>query len=233
MILDIVRHYHVFKPLESHNQFIKNFSYRWKYNNAGEEYNFKNRIISAWFNPDNVRNLGLSRTYPNMDKCQYRQEYCLSLHCSNYLGLFLIATLYKGRYDVLIEDVGGGQGWWFFYLNKMGFKNFHLWDNFSQLSEECALDFIRNAQLNVQINKAELNPIISQNVGVPAFINRKTTIDTELIICYTNHSLEKTAENLTKEGFTFLCKDTDDLAFAYCRSDKYEQFKKELEPYVS
>jgi len=232
MIINIVKNSELFYGLKRYNEDILTFSKTWNYNKEEEEYSFKDRIISSWFNPNKVRRLGLSRTYPRqIPEIQNRPEYALYLHCSNYLPLFLINELYADRRDVLIEDMGGGMGWFFYYLNKLGFTNFHLWDNFSQLSEEAATEFLTNFSISCQINKKELKPVITNNVGVPAFVIREFQPELELICCYTNRDLESRAEMFKSSGYKFLCKDTDDLAFIYCRNDKYEEFKERLKEY--
>lgn len=218
----------LFNSLERHNQVIATAVEGFKFNS---EYNLAQEIISPWFDPKNVKDLGLSRTYPHMSKEQYRPEYCLTLHCSNYLGLFLINRLYENK-NTLIEDIGGGMGWWFVYLHKLGFNNFSLIDNFSQLSETAALKFKEIVKVPITINNFGLKPVVTQNVGVPALLNRGVQENLELIICYTNRALESAAERTLPElGYTFLCKDTDDLAFAYCRNDKYEEFTNKLKEY--
>jgi hypothetical protein len=170
-----------------------------------------------------------------MDECQYRREYCLYLHCSNYLPLFLIDILYTrgcDTIDPLIEDIGGGMGWLFLYLNKRGFNNFHLWDNFSQLSESVARNFVVERNLNCDINNINLKPVITNNVGVPGILIREFNPNLELIVFYTNRALEEDAKTyLVNNGYSFLCKDTDDLSVAYCRNDKLEEFKQKLTPY--
>lgn len=87
--------------------------------------------------------------------------------------------------------------------------------------------------MNFIINRPELKPVITNNVGMPAFILREVTPETELVCCYTNRTFEKEAIGFFKDkNFSFLCKDTDDLSFVYCRNDKLEKFKEKLENYV-
>ena len=230
MIIDIVKHSKIFFDLEQYNPLIKTITDKYTYSST---YDLGHDKISPWFEPKNIRDLGLSRTYPEMAACQYRREYCIYLHCSNYLALFLINLLYENNKNILIEDIGGGMAWFFLYLNKLGFNNFHLWENFSQLSQHVAEDFINTYKLKCAINIPELNPVIINNVGVPDFIDRKISPETELICCYTNRSLEMAAVNYLKnKGFSYLCRDIDDLAFVYCRKDKFTEFQVKVKKYV-
>lgn len=231
MIVNILKDSAMFYYLSKYNYLIENVSKHWKYNSAGQEYDFEKRIISSWFNPAKIRELGISRIYPEHSFVQYRPEYCLKIHCSNYLPLFLINLFYSSRKNILIEDVGGGMCWFFLYLHILKFNNFHLCESFEQLSQEAAQNFINLNFLPCKINDKKARPIISNNVGVPEFLVREVTPELELICCYTNRGLEKRAEEYEQFGFKFLCKDFDDLAFAYCRENKYNEFKEKLIPY--
>lgn len=230
MIINIVKHSELFYDLEKYNSLISNYMSKFTFNST---YDLANDILSPWFNPKNVRNLGLSRTYPHMCSVQYRSEYSLLLHCSNYLCLFLVAKLYNERKDIFIEDIGGGMGWLFLYLNKLGFNNFSLIENFSQLSRYAVENMFKTYGINCLINKESTFPKVVNNVGVPDFILREINPDLELVVCYTNRSLEAQAPKYFEEkGFKFLCKDIDDLAFAYCKNEKHLEFSKKLEKYV-
>lgn len=225
MVIDLVKHCGLFFDLQKYNPIIQEFSTRFEYNRPGEEYDFKNRKISAWFNPKNVRNLGLSRTYPKMDPVQYRPEYCLLMHCSNYLGLFLMHHLYSNNKDIVFEDLGAGLGWLYVYLKALGFSKFHTIDDFSQLSEQACREFSEYAELSVVFNDTNVVPIVSNNVGVPAYPVRTISNSTQLIVCYTNRTHEASLKNSASTlGFTFLCRDSDDLAVAYCRADLHDTF---------
>jgi len=235
MIINIIKNPKLFFDLSKYNDGIKQVTNTF---NFSGEYDFDKRVISPWFNPDNIRDLGLSRTYPNMCSVQYRKEYCITLHCSNYLPIFLINKLYSTRKDVLIEDVGGGMGWFFYYLSKLGFSNFQLFDNFSQLSQEAAEEFLSHFNIACNIvNPDKLtgkipDPVVVNNVGIPHFVVREMNPGLELVCCYTNRSLEQqSVDYFAKHNFKFLCKDSDDLAFAYCRGDKYEEYSKILKEF--
>lgn len=232
MVINIVKHCGLFFDLKKYNSIIMDFRSRFSYNAPGEEYDFLNRKISGWFDPQKVRQLGISRTYPKHDPVQYRPEYCLLIHCSNYLPLFLMNTLYLDRKDVLFEDIGAGLGWLYVYLQKLGFFHFHTVEDFSQLSKESAQEFSDVCELNVTFNNLDLHPIVSNNVGVPSFAFRTMTPDLELIICYTNRFLEEALFNtMEPRGFKFLCRDGDDLAVAFCREDKFVDFQEKLQSF--
>jgi len=230
MIIDIVKHSEIFQDLEKYNSLVSNYMAKFTFNST---YDLANNVLSPWFDPKNIRNLGLSRTYPHMCSVQYRPEYSLLIHCSNYLCLFLVAKLYDERKDIFIEDIGGGMGWLFFYLNKLGFKNFYLTENFSQLSRYSVENMFKTYNINCSINEKNTFPRVVNNVGVPDFILKEINPDLELVVCYTNRNLEGQAPKYFEEkGFKFLCKDSDDLAFAYCKNEKYAEFSNKLEQYV-
>jgi len=232
-IVSLIKHNELFETLSCVNPKIKEVSKNFKYVEEGQHYDFDNNKISNWFNPDNVKNLGFSRVYPRMCAEQYRSEYSLSIHQSNYLSLFLINLLYQDTKDVLIEDVGCGAGIFFIYLNMLGFTNFNGIDNFSQLNK-FTFDFYMNEfGLSPALNDESKRPIISNNVGVTSAVCRSAVIDSaELICCYTNRSLEESAKRVLGDaGYEFLCKDSDDLCFCYCKKEKYEKFTEAIIPY--
>jgi hypothetical protein len=230
MKINIIKDPSFFESLKYLNQKIEGLSSNFTYNKPGEEYDLPNGRISLWFNPKNVRDLGLSRTYPHMDACQYRPEYSLIIHCSNYLALFLMKQLYSSRKDVLFEDVGAGMGWLYLYLQALGFNNFHSVDNFSQISEKACRFFSDAHNLNVRFNQLDLTPIISNNVACP--LMPRFTSGLELIINSTNPSaVEYLKSNADKNNFQFLCVDSDNLTISYCREDKYREFSCILERY--
>lgn len=232
MNINIIKNPVLFESLKQYNEGIINFSQKWSYNKPGEEYDFKNRKISRWFDPRYIRDLGLSRTYPDMCSIQYRPEYSLILHCSNYLSLFLINLLYHNKNTILIEDIGCGRGDFFYYLNKLGFNNFHGVDNWSQISIDCAKEFSKDFALNIEFNNSNAHPTIINNVGCAEFPIREINPNLELITIYTNRAHENLlAETMPNKGYKFLCRDTDDTAIAYCRQDKHKEFIERLKIY--
>lgn len=235
MLIDIFKHFDssVFSNLKQYNQAIKDVSSHYKYNHGGIEYDLPNGVISRWFDPDFIKEMPTSRTYPNTAPEQFKDVYNLVLYNGNYLGLFLINKLFANRKDILIEDIGSGVGHLLVYLYRLGFNNFHIIEDFSQINKG-SLDLMMNTfDIKYQLNNRELNPIVIHNSGVPdmSVFNIKPSI--ELFICYTNRTIENWArEYLPTKNFIYLGKDMDDFAFAYCREDKFEEFKTILKPYL-
>jgi hypothetical protein len=136
------------------------------------------------------------------------------------------------RDSISVEDLGAGLGWLYVYLKILGFGRFHTIDDFSQLSEESCREFSDYANLNVVFNDSNVKCTVSNNVGMPAYPVREYHPQLELITCYTNRTHEKSlADNAPAQGFKFLCRDSDDLAVAYCREDLHEKFSKILKDY--
>jgi len=232
MIINIFKDMTLRKILETPSNQIRAISSKIKFCNSGEDYDLVKDRISAWFNPDRITQYPTSRCYPEVASEQRKPEYQIALYPANHLTLFLIKLLYNERKDVLIEDIGTGVGHLLVYLNYLGFNNFHVIENFSQTTQN-VLDLVtKNFNVEYKLNQEELNPVIINNVGVNAIYIRKIAPETELIISYTNRKHEEWARNnLPKQGFKFLCKDQDDFTFAYCREDKYEEFKREIEKF--
>ena len=107
MVIDIfTKNKQLFKPLEIHNQMIWDIDKK-----------YPSPEVSWWFFPEGVRKLWLGRTYPESCEAQMKEEYCLILHASNYLTLFLTDLFCSNRKDIVIEDFGCGDGRLFVYLN--------------------------------------------------------------------------------------------------------------------
>ena len=213
--------------------------------------------LHEWFIPAKYRQVKMSRNYcdeglSEKDQIVYeREEYKLPFHLSNYLPLFLIKKLYSDKKDTLIEDVGTADGKLMYYLGKSGFRNFSTFDNWSECSKELYLKVISG--LSCIENELSVNPVIINNTSAPRFcfiapgiyperecqFNPYRNIERdlsnlELIVFYCNILWEKEAkEALPRQGFTFLCQDTDHLGVAYCRNDKLKEFKEKLEDYTS
>lgn len=234
MIINIFKNKKYFENFKNYNFEIIRASKKLKYNNPDHEYDLPNNVISEWFDPHKIRRMPTSRTYPLPAREQFKDEYSLILYNANYLGLFLIPTLYQDNKSVLIEDIGAGVGHLLIYLNVLGFNNFHIKENFSQVSKD-SLDLVMS-HFNIvyQLNNQELKPVILHNSGVPEPSSFLFNDQTELAICYTNRNIEEWANKYWKEkNFIPLCKDADDFAFAYCREDKYQEFKEKLSPYAT
>lgn len=233
MIIDIFKNDY-FKQFQKETEGIIEASKSIKFCQSGEEYDLANNKISIWFDPTMIKQMVPSRSYP--DTCAEMHDSAyedLVLFHSNYLGLFLIPLLYADRKNIAIEDFGAGIGHFLVYLSHFDFYNFHVRENFSQMSKPC-LDVIMNKfDLNYYLNDSNFKAIVTHNSGAtePSFVNFHPEL--ELIICYTNRSIEKhAADHWYEKDFVFLCKDKHDFAFAYCRKDKYDEFSKKLKDYI-
>jgi len=220
------------------------------------EYDFSKRIISAWFKPTHksIRALVLSRTYPHASPVQLKKQYRLFLYMSNYLFIFLLDRFYREtRNDIMIEDLGAGMGVMFAYLQVLGFSQFHAVDDWSQIPQLALEELAREFNFKVKVNDHEVTPVAVNNCGVNACdYKEKTSEDQghpaepvrsellerskkpELICFYTNRDLEgQAAKTYSNKGYVYLCRDLDDLAVAYCRRDKYEEFSSKLLPHMT
>src|SRR5665213_3160017 len=122
--------------------------------------------LGWWFTPSRINQQPLSRMYPEIDEviCN-RPEYKLMFNHGNYLSLFLIGKLYKNRKDVLIEDVGAGNGNLIYYLSKLGFRNFNTFDNWCECPKELFDEMTEG--ISCIVNDLNINPMIVNNVSAP------------------------------------------------------------------
>lgn len=221
-----------FKQFEEQSKKIIKVSEVMKYTSGDQEYDLPNNVISEWFNPTQIKRMPASRSYPHPTQEQMGDEYSLILYQANYLALFLIPKLYENNKDVLIEDVGAGVGHLLAYLSKFGYHNFHVRENFSQMSKHC-LDLVMGEfGLSYELNNENIKSTILHNSGVPEPSTFYFSDKSELAICYTNRGIEAWAsKHWAEKEFVFLCKDLHDHAFAYCHKNKLEEFKSKLKYY--
>jgi len=149
----------------------------------------------------------------------------------------------------------------FFYLSKLGFSNFHNIDNFSMLPKSFFDEMMTAGNINYHLNDVSLQPVVVHNASTPFYFithglnknkifnsasihrpnpyidaegaekNRELT-KLELICFYTNREWEDLAHKILEpQGYRFLCKDGDDMGVAWCREDKYKEFKEKLKQY--
>jgi hypothetical protein len=254
MIIDMFKKGNeIFRSLEKKNQLIFENDTR----EPGEGETFTRDYVSPWFDPAKVKELWLGRCYPESAPCKDKPEYSLIIHLSNYLPIFLINLLFTNRKDAIIEDFGCGDGRLFVYLKELGFHRFSAWDNWSQIPYPIYGDMMRSIGLsppiNPRLNDPKVNPVVVNNSHAPfvflsyGFDDRDFSPYGNEPILYQDRDISKTElvtfysgdiwENelapamLPKRGFQFLCKDADDLAVAWCREDKYEEFKGKLIEY--
>ena len=252
MIVDIFKKGNtLFESLEHKNQMIIDNDTR----KPGEGETFTRDLVSPWFDPHGVKELWLGRIYPEPAEAKDRPEYNLIIHLSNYLPLFLIDLLYRDRKGITIEDFGCGDGRLFVYLRSMGYIKFSGWDNWSQIPYPIYGDMMRAIKTYPVLNDPRVNPVVVNNSHAPfvflthGFDDRtfspygdkvrlphhgRDVSNTELVTFYSGDKWENelAPAMLPKRGFRFLCKDADDLSVAWCREDKYNEFKGKLKEYA-
>ena len=258
MIINIIKDISWINELEKYNNDIINVHSNYTFPNSS--YKPEKNEASPWFDPDKYRQAPLSRTYPNIAPEQSKAEYKLIFYLPNYVTLFLIKELYKDRKDILIEDCGPGSGNLIFFLSKLGFTKFNVFDKFLQCPKQLFIEMMQVDNIKYTLNNFLTKPTIANNCSAPfvyitygldkKFIFRsqaeasKMTPDVvelnlnrdvsslELICFYTNRQWEEMAYKILKpQGYSFLCKDSDDMGVAWCRNDKLQEFKEKLKLY--
>ena len=256
MIINIIKDTKWIQDLKVYNEDIKRIHSKYIFKNY---YDVNKNEASTWFDPNRYREAPLSRTYPDIAKEQYKVEYELIFYLPNYVTLFLIKELYQDRKDVLIEDCGPGSGNLIFYLSKLGYTNFNVFDKFLQSSQSLFVDMMNG--IRYTLNDFNAKPVIANNCSAPftfvthgldknfifrsraehseinkelAEISSKRDVSSlELICFYTNREWEDLAPSILKsQGYSFLCKDSDDMGVAWCRNDKLEEFRGKLLKYA-
>jgi hypothetical protein len=258
MIINILKDSSLYKNLEKYNSVIRQISSKYTFKHGPDPSKGE---ATEWFDPDKYREAPLSRTYPRIAPEQWKKEYCLIFYLPNYVPLFLINTLYQDRKDVLFEDFGAGAGRLFFYLSKLGFTNFHDIDNFDMLPKSFFEEMMTAGDIKYHLNDLSLQPVIVHNASTPFYYvthgldkegifksasthkpnpyidvewaeKHRNLTELELICFYTNREWEELAYKILEpQGYRFLCRDGDDMGVAWCREDKYKEFKERLEPY--
>jgi len=190
----------------------------------------KDRLIQ-WFDPKNLYLNCLPQPYEGDLTFRQNKKFNLQLHYPTYILLYVINKLYADRKNVLIEDVCCGIGRTEIYLKHLGFTNFHLIDNFSQIEKHHLTTMLKEANLQCSINQQNLNPVISYISAYPSF-PKEINKSIELFCHYTNPSMIETlTPSLKNQGFVLLCQDIDNLMVAWCKKEKFIEFKTKLEKY--
>lgn len=221
------------EKLIPYNTHLLEVGKKYKYYNSN--YKLEKQEVSYWFNPNEIKNIPISDYYPFTDKkVSTNPSYKLILYAPNYLNLFLCNLLYADNKNIIIEDVGCGDGKLFYYLAHSGFHNFHGIDNFSECSYELFKDNFKSIQIDIPFNKfEEIEPVIYNNSSAPRAKSRYTR-SMELLTYYWNsgqYVCEKHISFLNSMGFVYLCHDKDNLSIAFCRKDKYNEFIQKLIQY--
>lgn len=190
-----------------------------------------------WFDPAKIKHLYL-RIRDNSGLwrvCSNDKLHSLILYPSYYLTIWLINILYKDKKGILIEDVACGSGGFVFYLSKLGFNNFSLIDNFSQLDKPLLEELMKKGNIKYVLNKKGTKPIVTNAVAIPSYntIIPNPSIDSCELFCFYPHPnlINTTIHYLLNHGYVELCEDAERILVTYCKKKKYQQFYDKIKKY--
>lgn len=204
-----------------------------RFNFLSHDVKGKIKLID-WFKPDLLPHNPQPRPFENDLKFKMSSKFVLQDHFPGYIFIFLMDLLYSDRKDVLIEDVCCGIGRTELYLKHLGFNNFHMVDDFSQIRKESLETFMIEGQINYRLNEPNVNPDISYISGYPTF-PKEVNDSIEFFCHYSNPAITKQlceSGLLASKGFIHLCTDVDNFMLAWCKQDKFEKFDKLIQPFV-
>jgi hypothetical protein len=230
MIIDVFKT-DLFNKLKEHNNELVNIFDRVCINRNNKYYYRQDptQEVSHWFNVYKMNTNPLPKHYPNIIPLNFDPKFCLLENYPNYVSLFLVNLLYDDK-DIIIEDVCSGPGKFAFYLSKLGFKNFSLIDNFSQIRPEFLYETMKADGIVYKLNAPldEIKPIVTNQVSYPAVV-RETYPTTELMCMYS--IMTERRDFLCKNGYKLLCTDSDDMMICLARADKHDEFTNKLRPF--
>jgi hypothetical protein len=125
--------------------------------------------IDIWFNSSQAVLNPLNRCYPDIDPIQYDKKWELHMTIPNFMTLFLIDLFYRPTEDIIIEDACTGTGELIHYLAKLGYKNFHVIDNWCQVPQHYFTIRMSLAKVKPLINDLSVNPTVMNLVGYPFY----------------------------------------------------------------
>ena len=248
--IDIFQNKNFWKKFEIHNKIITDIYYAHK-----KEY------VTNWFDPQYLdRNTSTNPWCRKSNKVGkfYIQDFLnpedwnLILHPNNYLPIFLVNLLYQDRKDIVIEDVCSGMGKYVYYLSKLGFNDFSLFDNFSGVNRELLDNLMKD--IKYKVNRHDIKPVVSNLSAYPWYTSPKIMgmpglggwdegtdippknnipIDTcELFTFYcASNIFETIGKYLLDNGYVELCQDADFITVAYCKKERYKEFKGKIDFY--
>ena len=246
MKIDIFRNNDIFKYLTQFNNVVLEAASSIKYT-PDNNYDLSKNEASYWFNPENIRYTPMTPRnayYPEPHPIQFDEKFCLEMHSANYTTLFLVATLYADRKNILFEDIGAGLGQLSFYLSKLGFNNFSFVDNFTQLPRIGLDTMISHIKGICTVNQLTEYSTVCNLIQYPVYPKRINSNN----IVYLFNKIEKTKEKAwvspalelacsnypcdwLPSTFSELCVDEDEMALVYCRKDKLNEFRDKLKEY--
>lgn len=236
MIISVFKNNNIFESLVKYNKELRDVYYI----NTTE----KQRESEWWFNPDRVEDNPIAIGFDGSNKAMSQKNlpcnkslYQLALYAPNYLAILLVSILYKDNKNILIEDASTGMGKMPFFLSKLGFNNFSLSDNFSQIRQSLLEAVLKTGDIEYTLNNTHnVNPIIINICGFTTYYPEHTPIpdSVELFCHYSNKTLSEQVKQLllkNTQKYVELCVDNNFISKAYCREDKYLEFAEKLKPY--
>lgn len=157
MIIDIFKNKELFNKLSVYNNEVDSVT-----NDLPEN-------VDIWFNSSQAVLNPLNRCYPDIDPIQYDKKWELHMTVPNFLTLFLIDLFYKHNQDIVIEDACTGTAELLHYLSKLGYKKFHVIDNWCQVPQHYFTVRMTLAKIVPLINDLTVNPTIMNLVGYPFY----------------------------------------------------------------
>jgi hypothetical protein len=245
LILDIFKGLSLFKSLETYNSVINKVSKQASYK-KGCFYQTTNQEASFWFDVDQIRKTPLPKDYPNLDPIQMDPRFNLQMHIANYMSLLVLDACFGNRRDVLIEDMCCGMGNLVFYLNKLGFNNFSMIDNFSQLPKKLFDSLMEEARktdptFKYRLNDYSCSPIAINIIAYTRYLRRDSDENPifpeslELFLSYVplvpNTAHLQFNNNQFFQKYRWLATDPHRMIWAYCTDEKYADFYSRLERY--
>jgi len=236
--IDLFNGKDLFKSLANYNMAIANIAYTANYSDAND-YKVGEGGASFWFDPSQIRTTPTSRYYPLGHPVQLDTRLCLVLHVANYVSLLIINTLYANTKDVLIEDMCCGMGNLVFYLSKLGFTNFSMVDNFTQIpysmfDETMRLIARSTPTFQCSVNDSTSSPKIINLVSYTSFLRSVIPDSADLLMF--SVPIMPGMGNLEINDWMFyqeyclLAYDANQFMWIYCTKDKYQEFAEKLGP---
>lgn len=234
MIINVFKNNNqIFNSLIQYNDELKNLYHKYVI--------YEPHKTTWWFDPDRTGDEEIKIGFDGSGSLVKQKNlphdaelYKLFLHVPNYLTILLINTFYSNKKDILIEDACAGMGSLPFYLSKCGYTNFSIIENFSQVSEILFKGIMNNIKVDYVLND-NVNPIVINLSAYTVYPKEDVSDSVELFCIYSNQHLNLQMNKLLlekKHNYKELCHDHNCISKAYCRKDKYMEFKEKLKPYV-
>jgi len=233
--------------LSKYNVEIRDVCSNYTYNKDDGEYDLDAGKISKWFDPEFQKILTLSQYYPEAFPYRDDPRFNLILYFANYASLFVINKLYEDRRDILIEDIASGMGKLDFYLSKLGFSNFSLLDNCTQICSSAIFDLMDASGAEYTLNKLNTSPTVINIIGWVNMVRQDIPSSVELVCVYNNNSIIRGNKNFTptedilsilkgegdyaedddkyyETNLKYIGHDSYNMVHFYARPDKYVEF---------